>query len=155
MYELRDVAKIQAGADIIPSIMSNQVVPVVDVNPKHSRICNFMKSAALSNALAANLGTADNGKQTFLTGATVTAKFHTGGAATLVSLRLTSGGAARNIMNLVNFAGDGTTHGLSINFSCPIPVDAGTTISVTCDVAELATVAGASVYGFTVDNPSA
>jgi hypothetical protein len=41
--EIRDVFKLQQGIDGIISNVGNQIIPVCDINPKHSRICNIVK----------------------------------------------------------------------------------------------------------------
>jgi hypothetical protein len=53
MEEIRNVAKIQQGTDIVPNILSNQIVPVIEVNPK------ITKNLIVANATCTNSTSAD------------------------------------------------------------------------------------------------
>ena len=157
MNELRDVAKIQVGSDIIPNVMSNQVVPVIDVNPKHARIINYLKAKPMvSNFTSSTIDTTPSGNiDIYLVSATLSAKFHTGGTATYVSLRIFVDTLSIDILSCCNFAGDGTTGSQTITFPIPIKIDRNSTIRIISDVAELSTCASATIQGFIVSNPNA
>ena len=153
--ELRDVAKIQVGADIIPNILSNQVVPVIDVNPKHARNTNLVVSYKGDTFTVVTIATSNPNKDTYITALLLNTKFHTGGTATQTRITLVINGAEMTCINNVNFAGDGTTETAQITLRDPIKIDRNSLIRLRCDVAEAATACACIVMGYEVDNSNA
>lgn len=66
--ELRDVLKIQGGYDSIPALTESKIVPVVDVNPKHSRVARLLAATTRSTtASAVSLMAAKPNQDVFIT----------------------------------------------------------------------------------------
>lgn len=65
--ELVDVGKLQVSRDKIPNEFADKIIPVVDVNPKHARITNFILPVTASNSASTSVHTVDSNKETYIT----------------------------------------------------------------------------------------
>ena len=156
--ELRDVAKIQVGADIIPNILSNQVVPVIDVNPKHAREVDKANFAQLTGAAtSAIVLTVPLNRKTYISSYNISCKFSNLCTATYFRLRITTAklGVTSTLSQIINIAAQGTTGVICHDLFRPIELKEGSTITLETDVAEAAAVGCSSVLTYSVDNPNA
>lgn len=66
--ELIQAGKLQVARDKIPSEIAEKVVPVIDVNPKHARICNLVKRQSIVNSASGIIYSVPSSKKTFICG---------------------------------------------------------------------------------------
>jgi len=157
MNELRDVAKIQVGSDMIPNVMSNQVVPVIDVNPKHARIINLVESVSKSTTGAANVYTTPTSNDFFLCG--VNSSFDKNVTCDLADGRLalvvTINGAEKVIIGHSVITLTAERGEIAVDFNRPIKLDRNTTIYMAGTFTAGKLLRQISIYGYIVDNSNA
>lgn len=157
--EMRDVGKLQISRDRIPNEFADKIVPVVDINPKHSRIINLSQSIVV---------TATGGSTTALSARTDVDQYITSvwlgvskNAACDVAtgsylMSATINGQAKNLFSIPLMTLQASDIIQVLAFPIPVKIDRGTAVSVTAlgfAAGSLSRVAG--VNGFTVDNPNA
>ena len=154
--ELRDVAKIQVGADIIPNILSNQVVPVIDVNPKHSRIDTILvASTRTTTATAASIFAARPNQDVFITGCdvSITQDVVCDGISTFVTGQFD--GLTVPIFRINRQPTTAQSINKSYSFKNPLKIDRNSALLVTGAFAAGTYTHTIIIYGYIVDNPNA
>jgi hypothetical protein len=68
LREVREGGSLQPGADIIPSVLQNTIVPVMEVNPKLLRRITLIKQAGTASSGAVTVATTATDKETWLVG---------------------------------------------------------------------------------------
>jgi len=156
MNELRDVAKIQAGRDMIPNVMSNQVVPVVNVNPKDYRR-NMVASASRGVTGTYSIITLNAGRRFFLTNINIELikDVLCDVASGVISVTATIDGVSTIIHSIPVLTLTAQSNTIAIQFKNPIAIDIGTTISQTGTYANGTMWRNVSISGYYVDNPNA
>jgi hypothetical protein len=71
LKEVREGGNLQPGADIIPSILQNTIVPVMEVNPKLLRRINFMTGTSTATTGVLSTGNISTTKDFFLVGISI------------------------------------------------------------------------------------
>lgn len=154
--ELRDVAKLQQLNDIIPSQLADKVVPVIDVNPKHARIVNWISDATASNATSANFTSLPDNKEFYLTSATLSLIKDATATSTLSRILLNlPDGSTKAIISIPSFTLTAQNQSLMINFNPPIFLQRGQTITVSNSTNVGNIKATGNITGYTVDNINA
>jgi len=154
--ELIDVAKLQTSRDIVPNQIAEKVVPVIDVNPKHSRVINVVRSAAAVNALATNIYTTPATNQDFyLTSLCLSTIKDATATAVTVLIDLTIDGAVRNVMVIGCLTLTAQSGNMALSFPIPIKIDRNTTINVrnSTNVGNISSYA--ELTGYLVENAGA
>jgi len=127
MNELRDVAKIQVGSDMIPNVMGNQVIPVVDVNPKHARRITDIKSTSAAGGTT-TIFTTHATKDTLLWGFTLSRIKIATDTGTLSKLVCYINGGAKNLIIMEGVTLTAQENHVSLFFECPILLDRGSNV---------------------------
>jgi len=127
--EIVRAARIQQNVDEIPSELSNQVVPVMEVNPRLTRTVSIVRSLMASTG---TIYTTPTNQDFYLTGSIIT------GAAVGTQAQLTA--VINGATQIINFAeiieGTGTYVGVvavtqgNQNCNFPIKIDRGTAIAL-------------------------
>ena len=155
--ELRDVAKIQVGADIIPNILSNQVVPVIDVNPKHARILNITSGASTSATGASTIYTTPTDKPFYLTTIgfafikDVVCDIATGA----MTVKVVINGASQNIIIIPIITLTAQSGVYQIDLPKPMLLDRGSTVFMSATFGAGVLSRAGYITGYTLDNPNA
>ena len=156
MNELRDVAKIQAGSDIIPNVMSNQVVPVIDVNPKHSRIDTILVSSGrTTTSTAATILAAKPNQDVFITGYNVSVSQDAVCDCTATLVTGQFDGATLPIFRLNRQTLTAQSQLQTYTFKNPLKIDRNSSLLVTGTFAAGTYIHQIIIYGYIVDNPNA
>ena len=156
-FELRDVAKIQAGIDIIPNIMSNQVVPVIDVNPKHARILNVAYGVSTSASGTSTIYTTPSDKPLYLTsiGFSYVKDAACDAATGAMTIRVTINGAALNIIVVPIITLTAQSGIYQINLPKPMLLDRNSNITMAATFAAGVMSRAGYITGYTLDNVNA
>ena len=149
MTELRDVAKIQVASDIIPNVLSNQVVPVIDVNPKHARKINVVRYVTSASAAY----TTPTDKDFFLMGFNMSFSKTVANDGANLTLTGYVDGVVQNIGTLAGITLTAERAEMSQSFPIPIKIDRGTALTFAVG-ATMATVRG-TIFGYLVENINA
>lgn len=157
--EIRDVFKLQQNVDGQISNIAGQIIPVVDVNPKHSRISNFSTDSFRTASSTGTVYTTPLNREFYLTGISGSfikdaANDHPTGVAYLCGVMID--GVQKYIAQLATITLTAQSGGYAINFSHPLKIDKNTSIiipGVTIGVGNFSRTL--SIYGFHVDNPRA
>lgn len=156
IQELRQAAAIQAGKDAIPTNLSNQVVPVIEVNPKLLRICTLARrGSTLSNATSATVYTTPADKDFYLVGATLSMIKDVTSQSTLVTLTATVDGTSAALLVIKGLSLTIGAQTISNNWNFPIKIDRNTNITITSDSGVANIGASGIVQGYIVDNVGA
>lgn len=156
--ELRDVFKLQQNVDGSISNIAGQIVPVVDVNPKHARVVSFSKTATASNSTSSNiiLSTEFTGKRIFLTGGCLSLIKDASSTSTYSRIRVYfPDGSAQTIALIVGISLTANSGSMAFSFNTPLEIKQGQ-VAVVENSTNIANIsAGAVLYGYTIDNPAA
>lgn len=150
--EIREVADIQNAAEPIPTELSNQVVAVIDINPKHSRYMNGYYSISQAATGTSTLGTTPTTKDFFITGASL--QLRTDATADNTSAALTcyaENGANINLIFLRKNTTTATQENQFVQFAIPIKTKRGTIIEQGTSFAAGGCSLSSQVYGFFVE----
>ncbi len=132
MDELRDVAKIQLGMDTIPNVMSNQVVPVVDINPKHSKLADILVALVRSTTSSAvTIFAARPNQDVFITGIQLSCTQDVACDNTSTFISVTQNGAPLVICRLLRQTLTAQSSSIVVSFAKPIKIDRNTAILAT------------------------
>ena len=153
--ELRDVLKINQLVDGIPQNFQDIVIPVVDVNPKHSRRCDICRCVTATNFTSVNLLTIDPNKEFFLTNATLSYIKDVTSVATVIQISAVIEGVVSQILRLPSLTLTAGTGQIGMSFPIPVRIDRGTTMTIESDSAVANLKAVATLQGFTVLNTRA
>jgi len=157
--ELVDVVRIQTGTEAPPIVLSNQVVPVIDVNPKHAENTNWVRTSS-STATGVLTVALPSGVDFYLTGLTLsftknaTCDIATGKVAIsgVLAGDLSTG---RDLLSLAVLTLTAERDSISITFDRPILMEEGSNISVSGTFTAGAMSRCASIQGMVKYNPNA
>ena len=147
-HELRDGAKI-SSRDEIPQELGKTVVPVMEVNPKLLRVCNWWRGAI---GAASTITTTPTDRDTYIVAAHLGIYKLAADTGTDVQLRCIVDGLSHNLLVIPGITLNANTTCLSISFPIPIKVDRGSVISTIG--ANVSRISG-GVEGFQVENINA
>lgn len=151
--EFRDGAKTQQLTDVIPTQLADKIVPVMEVNPKFFRRCNFFASGNRTTSGATTLATSATDKDTFITNIYLGWVFDVLTVITVNRVQCVVDGLTVTILLAPNSnAVAGTAGAISVPLCFPIKVDRGTaiTLGVTSSAGTYSVSAG--IIGYTVEN---
>lgn len=153
--ELIDVAKLQVSKDVVPNQIADKIVPVIDVNPKHSRVINVIVSALATNSTAGSLYVTPTDRDFYLSAIDLSMIKDATATSLYSCLRAVINGATILFCRIPGITLTAQTGSISVAFPSPIKIDRGTTISLinSTNVANV-TVAG-TIYGYIIDNSNA
>lgn len=157
--ELVDVAKIQTSRDSTPTQLADKVVPVIDVNPKHSRIGNFNVQRIGDNSTGSKtIHTAASDRETYITGISITMiKDAACDAATASSCQITIsvGGLTCSLISLSLITLTAQSFNINREFSIPIKIDKGSTVNWSATYGAGVMVRSCCLNGYTLENTNA
>lgn len=153
--ELVDVAKIQVSRDSTPNQIADKVVPVIDVNPKHSRVLNHATVNTATNSAGVTIYTTPTDRDYFLTQVFLYFIKDVTSTSTYSAIDVVIGGGRYTLLSLPQISLTVQQGGLSISFHRPMKIDRGTTIRLlnSTNVANITSTGG--VAGYTVENVNA
>lgn len=150
--EIIDGAKISIAYEKTPDQIADKVVPVMEVNPKLLRRCNYFVEGTASDATSGTIGTTPADKQVILTAGYLT--YAKDVNATSLKIQLTV--MVNNVeVNLLQMRFEPLTAGsdsIALSFPTPILVDKSSAIRIrsSTNVASIDITAG--VIGYFVEN---
>jgi hypothetical protein len=157
--ELRDVGKIQISTDKIPNEIADKVVPVINVNPKQSRVINaILSSAVTASGVAQTLLAAQPNRDFFITSASIS--IVKDAACTpgreFYHIICTIDGATKNILTIPYYSAVASESHKTISFPIPIKIDRNTAITTSIfDYGAGTSKVSTNVSGYFVDNKNA
>ena len=152
--EINDAIRGNAVSNLAPTQLANQVIPVIDVNPKALRRSNIARTASTSGA-STTIYTTPADKDFFLVGANFSfIKDATSDIATNAALQLRCiiDGLTTAILNHAVITLTAQSGNISISFPFPLKIDRNTAISLfrASTTAGVTVIAG-SIVGYTVE----
>jgi hypothetical protein len=145
---VQDALGIQNGADSVPQYLTNQVVPVFDIQPK---ITNFVTQTTSTATGDTTIFTTPTDKDFFITFATIANTANAASDSVVCSIGVTIGGATRRIMYLVKETTTAGSQNAEMCFTYPIKVDRGSIIRLTKAFTAGATTVNATIGGYTLE----
>lgn len=153
--ELKEGAKLQQLNDIVPNILSNQVVPVMEVNPKLLRRINYARDGTSTNSTGGTLVTTPADKDLFIT--SIILSFSKDATATSLFSGVTCiiNGLTVSMIKIATLTLTAERGEIAIDFNSPIKPDRNTAIRTVNSTNAANVVCCATILGYTVDNPNA
>lgn len=152
IQEIRDVAKTQVGSDILPTTMTNQVVPVIDVNPKHARVVQICKTASITNQSSATVYTTPTDKDFYITALALGLIKDATATTIYVNIKAYVDGVNSDIITLPCITLTAQNIGTSLALTTPIKVDKNTAITLNSFSNNANITAYANVHGYEISN---
>jgi len=151
--ELDEAIRGNANTNLSPTSLANQVVPVININPKANRRANIVRNINLTASGAGTIYTIPSDKDFFLCsiGVGLVKDVACDVATGRVVVVAVIDGATVQILGIPTITLTAQQSDVAINFSTPIKLDRGTQISITGTYAAGVMSRNAYVSGFTVE----
>lgn len=152
--EIRDVLKLQVGA---VGMKIPDVVPVIDVNPKHARVCNIVKANSRITTGSSTVYTTPATQDFFLSTATLSmVKDAACDQATgIIGFTAVIDGATVQLLQFPVITLTAQQYNQTIEFPIPIKIDRNTGITSTGTYAAGVMARSFQITGYIVDNSNA
>jgi len=151
--ELNDAIRGNANTNLPPKILANQIIPVIDINPKHGRRANIVAGTVKTTSGSQTVYTTPANKDFYLTTVSyalikdVACDMATG----FSTITCTVDGASSNLIVQPIITLTAQNQVITISFPNPIKVDRNTLISFGGTYAAGVCVRSASITGYTVE----
>jgi len=152
--ELIKAAGLTAG-DGIPTRLAESVVPVIDINPSHARVCDIVILTAPSSSGNATIYTTPSDKDFYLVSASLgvikdaTCNDATGNASSIV---ITVNSVQQSLLQIAGITATAQMENFSSFFPVPIKIDRNTAIVLSGATFTLGVkVRSAGLVGYTVE----
>lgn len=129
MRELREATLAQYASDALPSSLSSQIVPVIEVNPNALRKVNFTTALQKTTSGSGTIYALPIGKQLYITGVTISYEADATSDCTLLTVTAPIGGAYRTLAGLTKLTTSAGKDSISVTFPFPLMVDPSTIVS--------------------------
>jgi len=152
--ELKEGARIQQLSDVVPNQLGNQIIPVMEVNPKLMRRINVL--ARISAFGTATVYTTPANQDFYLVGVCIQAANSTASQASTATVTITPFGAAATIFNSLYLRTSvilDVASGVS-NMILPIPIKLERNTNVAYAASNIA-VGSIIVMGYVIENSNA
>jgi hypothetical protein len=149
--EINDAIRGNAVSNIAPTQLANQVIPVIDVNPKNLRRCNIVRAGVASNAISGTIYNTPADKDFFLCSSTISLTKDATSTSTSSRMNVIIDGATQVINRIDGFTLTAQQQTSNITFSTPIRIDRNTSITVTNTTNVANVTNGGTITGYTVE----
>lgn len=146
--ELRKAAALQLGKDNVPTELTNSIVPVIEINPRLTRVTNILRSNNFANNTTATIYTTPSDQDFYLTGASLSFIKDATATSTDITLRSTINGAVRLILECVSLTLTADSQTTFMSFPIPIKIDRNVTITITSNTAVGNITVGGVIMGY-------
>lgn len=153
--EIRQTAKGQLGSNPLPEIVSNQIVPVIEVNPKIVKNAETISQNELANNLTATIMASSlyPTRDIYITGAQISAMCDVNATNTAIRLTCTINGSTKYLLTLSKLTTTAFNGAVSITFPHPIKIDRNSSVFLTSDT-NVAAFRASAIISFFVDESS-
>jgi hypothetical protein len=153
--ELRAVTMLSNAIDEQPHVVSQQVVPVMEINPKMMRVINTVKSQTATNNASVAIFTTPTDKDFYLSALALSLTKDASATLTYASIEATVKGQSSPV-RFLTLAVTTTTAVQGLNAQIALPHDLllerGTNITCTADTAVGSFTTRSTMYGIEVQN---
>lgn len=147
-----NTGKLQSGKDVIPTLLSEQVVPVIVTNPRLIRNNAILKAASLSNATTANVYTTPSDQDFYVCSASLAMIKDASATSTAISLSVTINSATVNLLAVPSITLTAHTEAIAVSFPYPIKIDRGSNIQIVSSTNVANILARGQITGFVVES---
>lgn len=151
--EFRDVGKLTDF--IIPNQIDNKIIPVIDINPKHSRIANIVRNVGSTASGATTIYATPSDKDFYLTNATLNCMKDAASDNTNVTLTVYIDGAQRQLFSFAFLSLTAERASEVLTFNPPIKLDRGRNIEVNGSYTVGNLSKRATIVGYEIENINA
>ena len=148
--ELRKATQI-SNSEVAPLRLAESIVPVIDINPQHARVCDIVKTNASSTTGAITIYTTPSDKDFYLTGYNIVVSSNVTADNTSLQLSIT---VDKLTVTLADIRKQSVTAGnlsAAQDFSVPIKIDRATAITLETTFTVGGAVKAGTIMGYTVD----
>lgn len=149
--EMVKAAGIQTANELPTRTLSNQIVPVMEVNPKLTRITDFARTATLTNGTSTTLITAPalaTKQKLFITGANLSYIKDATATSTGMVVQSTVDSQTINLVQCVGLTLTAANGAMSQTFNPPLQIDPGATITIASSTGTANVSVRGSIFGF-------
>ena len=148
--EIRDTARLSISEGF-PTALNDKVIPVIDVNPKHARVCDIVKTAVAQNATSATVYTTPTDQDFYLVGWNLNLIKDATSTSTASGIKFTVNGAQAAHSRIASLSLTAQTANIVVVLDKPIKLDRNTTVTIEngTNVANI-TLYG-TIFGYTVN----
>ena len=127
--EVVNGAGIQSANDLVPNILGNTVIPVMETNPALLRRCEVVRSSSATNATTATIYTTPADQDFYLVSCQVSVIKDITSTSTYSRVNITINGASQAICMISSLTLTTQNQSVAQNFNPPIKIDRNTAIS--------------------------
>jgi hypothetical protein len=148
--EIIEVAKLKVSSDGIINNLQNNIVPVIDVNPKHSRRITIFKRGATTTTTEAGLYTTPTDRDFYLIGCTLSYKKDVTSDSTNAYLRgvIYGDNSATIILNLDSETLTANHDHIELVFPIPLKMARGQAITYRMPITAGTMVVAGEIFGY-------
>jgi len=153
--ELREASQAQSNRDgQLPNQMGEKIWPVMEINPKHSRRCNLLRSANRTATGSATILTTDTIKRTFIVAIYQSLSADATADNTNSTVSMTLKGDANRVVLRIEKQTTTAVSGLNAVYVLPFPmeIEPGSAITHSSTFTVGASSYSTTIIGYTVDN---
>jgi len=148
ILELREAAKLQPGAESVPNQLGKEIIPVININPKHCRVVDLVRSNFANNATSATIYTTPTDADFFLVASILSLVKDVTATSIASAINVTIDGASRSVNYIRGITLQAQDQHVSISYPFPIKVDRNTNITVTNSAANANISATGIILGY-------
>jgi len=148
--ELRTAAGLSISEGF-PQGLANQIVPVIELNPKLFRLTNVLRDAASVSTGSTTIFTTSSDKDFFLTNVSLTTEANATADSVFTKMEVIQDGVTRVIALIRKLSLTAHSSSLVLQFNNPLKVDRGTAITITQSFTVGASTTGGLIAGFEVE----
>lgn len=153
--EVIDVARLHPSTDRIPNELAEKIVPVIDINQKHVRICDVVRHVSSTTSGSTNIYTTPSNKDFYLVGASLSISKNAtcDDESGEVDYNIIIDGGSRSFIILAKLTLTALNSSITLSLNNPIKIDRGSVISIAGNVTFTvgAMVKAATLIGYTVE----
>lgn len=149
--EVVDVARLQLAREPVPIDLGTTIHPVIDINPKHARRCNLVRSVGVTNSTGTTIYTTPANQDFYLAGGCLSVVKDATSTSTYTRLRIFVEGVARDVVVIPGLSLVAQQMGLNLTIQDPIKVDRNSIISLGNETAVANITSNGSIWGYLVD----
>lgn len=152
--ELIEGGRLQ-GIQGVPKEIIDKIQPVMEVNPKLLRVCNFVRHVSSSATGTSTVISATSSFDVYITSINLNVAYDSAADSTTTYLIATVDGVSRTLIEIMKVTLTAQDRGVSLTFPIPLKIDRNTAVSLTKTFTVGTGKVACCIVGFTVDNITA
>lgn len=153
--ELQIATRAQLGVDELTTNFRNEIIPVIEINPRLLKYANICKTGTATNATEATIYTTESSKDFYLCSLQLSISKDATSTSVLSNITAFVDGVDQTLIHIRSITLTAQFAQIGISFPIPIKIDRSTAIKVRNSTNVANIVAAGSITGYNIDNPNA